>query len=71
MKGKFTKILEICNEHSTGMPKDVVKWRRDVEEWIVSKEGAHAFLQICERQGMEYPFNARGLFKKIYKEIKK
>lgn len=54
-----------------GMPKDVVKWRKDVEEWIASTEGAHAFLQICERQGMEYPFNARGLFQKIYKEIKK
>lgn len=66
----FTKLLTICNEHSTGMPKDVVKWRKDVEQWITNKDGAHAFLQICESQGMKYPSNVRDLFQKIYKEIK-
>ena len=69
MKGKFTKLLQACENQSMGMPRNVVLWRKSVEEWIDGERDAHTFLQLCENNGMIHPVDARELFREVYKIV--
>lgn len=60
--GKYTNILRLCDEHAMGSPKDVVKWRREVEKWVDEKKQYHNFVTICLNNGMKHPINDKSLY---------
>lgn len=60
--GKYSKILELCNNHAMGTPKDVVKWRSDIEKWVNERKQYHNFVSICVNHGMRNPVDDKSLY---------
>ena len=45
-----------------GTPKDVVKWRSDIEKWVNERKQYHNFISICVNHGMRNPVDDKSLY---------